>query len=116
MDFSRIFYIISIWNIFTLAFRDELLIEQPVDDESNVLADIVTNLIVKYFEDDQTYLSIIPIIKDERSHFFDDFIFRLFENLALKTLSHSILDDFDDSIRNKHVFNLIIVDNNTSLL
>lgn len=116
MNFSRIICIISIWNIFTLPFRCKLLFDHPVNNESRILADIVTNLLVKYFEDEETYLSIIPLLQDENSHFLDDFIFNLFENVELRDFSHSILDDLDDSLRYKHVFNLIIIDNNSSLM
>lgn len=117
MKLSRIFYIISMWNIMTVAFCAEQLVNQSqsVDDESTVLANIVTNLLIKYFEDDHIYLSIIPSFRNEESYFLDDFIFRLFENCTIKELSHSILQKLDDSVRYKHSFYLIFISNNESL-
>lgn len=116
MNFSRIFYIISILNIFTLAFRDELFIQQTDNKESGILADIIENILLKYFDDDPIYLSIIPLLRNEQPHFIDDFVLELFENHHLKKISHSILDKIDDSVRYKRSFYMIFIDDSSSLL
>lgn len=115
MRFSQIFYIISFWNTIALSFRNELFVNRSANDESTVLADIVSNFLIKYFKDDQIYLSIIPPFRNEESYFFDDFIFKLFENLALKNLPHSILHKLDGKVRYKHSFFLIFISDNESL-
>lgn len=116
MKFSQIFYIVSAWNIFTLAFHNDLHVKQSVNSESSVLADIITNIIVECFKDDEIYLSIISsLTQNDESHFLDDFIFKMFEKFALKNFSHSILNKLVNSVRFNHVFNLIFISNNVSL-
>lgn len=116
MKFSQIFYTISTWNIFTFAFHDDLHMKPFVNSDSDILADTVTAIIVDCFKEDEIYLSIISsLTQNEKSHFLDDFIFKMFKKIALKNYPRNILNELDNSVRFKRGFNLIFISDNVSL-
>lgn len=102
---------------FATSSQHSFVIDQSATDESVVLGEILTNYFIKYFSDEQIFISIIlPPSKKAKNHFSSDFFVELFDDPALAEFAYSTLDRLDDSIRDhRRSFNLIITDDWNSL-
>lgn len=115
MQYLTLFYQILFWNVFVHAAHYDLHTNISVNNESGILANIVSNLLDKYYESDQIYLSIISSLRQYgEMYFLDDFISILFENHRLKNISFSFLISFDTSLQFRRVFNIIFISNHSS--
>lgn len=100
-----------------MALPSHFRIEQSDTEESVVLGEIITNYLIKYFSEDQIFVSIILLpSKKDRNNFEEDFFANLFDNPALTEFAHSTLNKLDNTIRgHRNAFNIIIVDGSESL-
>lgn len=90
-------------------------LNQPVDDESVVLKQIITNFFTKYFSDDQIFVSLIilPSKRDQNR----DFFYSLFNNnQASAEFSYNILDKLHHTTQdNRNSLNLFVIDDSKQL-
>lgn len=91
---------------------------EPIkDDEVNVLTEIVSNYLYKYFYKQQVYFMIaISSSNPEQKLFQEDVICKLVTGSKFGYFSYNFLDIVDQENRgNKNAFNLIFVDGAASL-
>lgn len=100
-------------GIYSCSYIDRAL-NQPVNDESVVLNQIITNFFTKYFSDDQIFVSIIivPSKRDQNR----DFFYSLFNNQASAEFSYNILDKLHHTTHdNWNSLNLFVIDDSKQL-
>lgn len=100
-----------------MALSRNFRIEQSDTEESVVLGEIITNYLIKYFSEDQIFVSIILTRSEkDQNNFEDDFFANLFDVPAMTEFAHNTLDKLDNTIRDhRNAFNIIIVDGSKSL-
>lgn len=106
---------ISLYTGACLCFRFNFAVNQPENNENEILREIINNFLRKYFTDDPIFVSLIIFSsKGEQNR---DFIHSLFNNnKAWTEFSHTILDKVDNTTRgNRNPLNLIVVDDITQL-
>lgn len=104
-------------NNFPLKSINNFDIKPSRDDESVVLRKILINYIVKYFSEDQIYISIVVgTSTKERIYFHDDFFYNLFHDPKMENFTYNVLDGLDDTVRDKRsAFCLILTADTKSL-
>lgn len=101
---------------FALNSYNSFDIEPSKSDESVILSGIITNFLIKYFSDEQIFISIIIEPSQKEQNFQQDLFVNLFDDAALAEFAFSITYALDDMIRShRNAFNLILIDN-TKLL
>lgn len=117
MNFFRILFICTISIGVALRSHDNFKIEQSDTDESVILGEIITNYLIKYFSDEQIFVSIVLApSKTDQSDFQEDLFVNLFDNPQLTEFAASTSDGLDCEVRDRrNAFNLILVDDSKSL-
>lgn len=103
--------------LFANSYQYELAIDQLKPDESVTLGEILTNFFIKYFSDEEIFMSIIlPPSQKVDNHFLSDSFVELFDDPLLTKFAYNTLDKLDNSIRDhRRAFNLILTDDWNSL-
>lgn len=110
--------LISLNVMIAFASYNKLSIDQSKTEKSMILSDIVTNYLIKYFDNEKTFVSIIypASHKIEQKYFWHDFFHYLFDDPTFTRFDHNALHKLDDSIFNKREsFNIILIDENVYL-
>lgn len=117
MNFLRILIICTISIGFTLSSCNDFEIEQSNTDESVILGEIITNYLIKYFSDEQIYVSIVLAPSNfDQFNFQEDLFVNLFDNPKLTEFASNTLDRLDNTVQDhRNTFNMILVDDSESL-
>lgn len=116
MNIQTILFIFILRMKFTVA-PNKFGIQQSLTDDSFILSEILTNFLLKYFSDEQIFISII-VSPSQVSHslFQSDFFENLFDEPALSEFPYNILEQLDESVDDhRNAFNLILIDNHEML-
>lgn len=102
---------------FILSSRSYFEIEQSNTDDSVILGEIVTNYLIKYFRDEQIYVSIVlPPSKYDQFNFQEDLFVNLFDSPQLTEFASSTLERLDNTVQDhRNAFNMILIDDSESL-
>lgn len=120
MEFKTLLVFISLHALVAHALHNKFIIDQPKTDKSVVLGEILTNFLIKYFSDDQIFVSIIftaaQELELEQKYFLNDLFQNLFDDPILTQFDHNAVEKLDHSIRGKrNSFNLILINVRESL-
>lgn len=93
-------------------------LEPPKSHETNVITEILSNYLERYFGQRQAFISFaLSSVKIERKFVQENLVSELVTNPKLANFSYNILNKVDQSQgENKRVFNLIFVDGSDSLV
>lgn len=111
MHLLKIAIAFSILILFSYGFQTRLTAEQLTSSGSEVLSKIIANYLIHYFDGQEFVSFVMPSSIREQSHFQDDFIRNLFDNLTLSMIDHDILDTLGDTIHRRRSFNVILMEN-----
>lgn len=93
----------------TIAFQQNIILNQSETESDVIPHKITTNYIVKYFADEEVYLSIV-CSSENKHHFFKKSLLDNFISDSFPTFSYNILDKLDTSVHLRHAFNVILID------
>lgn len=116
MNIQIILFFFILKMKFTLA-RYNFVIEQSSTDDSFILSEIITNFLLKYFSNEQIFISIVASPSQESNGLFQsDFFENLFDDPALEEFPYNILQQLDDSVYDyRNAFNIILIDSHETL-
>lgn len=102
---------------YTLHPRSNFVFQESPSENSAVLSEILANYIVKYFGDEEIFLSIIlGSSNNERNHFHTDLFYHLFDNPNLKEFPYNVLYSLGNVAGGKRsAFGLILIKDTDSL-
>lgn len=96
---------------FALAFRNEFITVQSESSQTVILSKIITNLLIKYFGNDQYFISfIIPPMKKRTDYVEEDLLAKFFSGTTLPTFQYNIRKRLHKYIlKEKQEFNVILI-------
>lgn len=118
MNFQLLTLLFIIYVSLVLSSHNNFKIEQSVSDESVILGGIITNYLIKYFSDEQIFISFIleSSQSNQMNDFEEDFFENLFDDPVLTGFAYNILEKLDNEIHgHRSAFHLILIDNSKSL-
>lgn len=84
--------------------------------KSVILGKIISNFLIRYFDDDQIFISIVLASSSKhRRYFHGDLFIKLFDDPVLKKFASNTMYKLDDAIHeHRNAFNLLLVDDSES--
>lgn len=119
MDIQKIIILLIsiVFAKYAFGMTCDIKIQQNEMSEQLILAEIITNYLIKYFSDEQTFVSMIlaPSEKDQQ-YFYEDFFKDLFDHPTLTEFPHNIQYHLDNAVRDhRSAFNIIFIDSSESI-
>lgn len=102
--------------VFIVATQHHIALNQREPFESVTLSKIIANYLIKYFGDEEMYISIVAPPSDKRVSFEEDFFRKFLHDVTLLKFGYNCLDKLDTSRFRRNAFNLIFIDTHLSLL
>lgn len=117
MNFRFYFIIFSISVECEKEFHKVFTIQKNID-QSAILSELIANYLIKYFDDEENFISIIIASSEvDQRYFQHNSLDLLFSQPKIREFSHNILSTIEISNRTeRNIFNLIFVEGSKCLL